>query len=302
MSLVQTNENPLAVLCVNVAGDALWASSLGKPEAGYVIDRCAKRIRRSVETHGGRLVNLGASKQMAYFSNGANAFKSAIEIHHRVADLPPHSGFPLAVAVGLCAGHLAREGRYFPPAGDNPAASLSAAAQPGRILLSVPRRARLFPWLEKAGERVSDVILTCGKRRLGVFQVPALAPQQAALSLALSYIGDGAGRLHLRFRGSEMVLDENQPITRIGRLPESDVMVRTPRCSRQHGRIERRLDRFVFVDQSTNGTYVTLEKQGEVLVHRQEMLLFGRGQLSFGAPASAAGAEILRFQTLGLAV
>lgn len=295
-----TNEMRLAVLCVNVADGTKRVQSLGDPEARYVIERCAKRIRRAVENHGGRLVDYQGSKLMAFFNDGAIAFKSAIEIQQRVSDLPPHSGFPLAVGVGLCAGHQAREGRYFPAEGNNPAANLSAAAQPGRILLSVPRRARLFPWLELAGDRVPDVVLNCGQRRLGVFQVPTQEPEQMALSLALADAGDGAGRLSLRFRGAEMVLDENQPITRIGRLPDSDIVVRAARCSRQHGRIERRLDRFVFIDQSTNGSFVTFDKQAEVFVHRKELLLFGRGQISCGSPASRMGAEVLRFQTLGL--
>lgn len=295
------DENPLAVLCVNVAGRTNWVRGIGDPEALYVVERCAKRIRRSVETHGGRLVDYQGSKLMAFFANGAEAFKSAVEIHHRVAELPPHSGFPLALGVGLCAGHQAREGRYFPAEGDNPAANLSVVAQPGRIMLSVPRRARLFPWLELAGNSVPEVVLNCGKRRLGVFQVPAQEPAQMALSLALADAGDGAGRLGLRFRGIDMVLDESQPVTRIGRLPDSDLIVRATRCSRQHGRIERRLDRFVYIDQSTNGTFLTAEKQAERLVHRQEVLLFGRGILSFGGPASAQGSEIIRFETMGFA-
>lgn len=296
-----TNENPLAVLCVNVAGGMDLLRSLGDPEAMYAIERCAKRIRRSVETHGGRLVDYQDSKLMAFFGSGAAAFKSAIEIHHRVADLPPHSGFPMAVGVGLCAGHQVREERYFPAEGDNPAANLSVVAQPGRIMLSVPKRAKLFPWLEQVGNRMPEVELNCGKRRLGVFQVPAQEPAQMALSLALADAGGGAGRLRLRFRGVDLMLDESQPITRIGRLPDSDLSVRSERCSREHGRIERRLDRFVFIDKSTNGTFVTFDEQAETLVHHKEILLFGSGMLSFGVPASAKGAEVLRFQTTGLA-
>ena len=295
-----TSEHPLAVLCVNVAGETSLLRSLGDPEGMYVIERCAKRIRRSVETHGGRLVDYQGSKLMAFFGSGAAAFKSALDIHHRVAELPPHSGFPVAVGVGLCAGHQAKEGRYVPAEGDNPAANLSVIAPPGRIMLGVPRRAKLFPWLELAGNRVPEVELNCGKRRLGVFQVPAQEPAQMALSLALADAVGGAGRLRLRFRGVETMLDESQPITRIGRLPESDLVVRSTRCSRQHGRIERRLDRFVFVDKSTNGTFVTFDEQAEMLVHHKEILLFGRGLLSFGTPASAKGAEIMRFQTMGL--
>lgn len=295
-----SSENPLAVLCVNVTGGTSLVSSLGYPEALYLIERCAKRIQRSVETHGGRLVEYQGSKLMAFFGSGAEAFTSAIEILHRVAELPPHSGLPLAVRVGLCAGHQAREGRYFPVQGENPAANLSLAAPPGRIMLSVPRRAKLFPWLEMAGNSVPGIELNCGKRRLGVFQVPSQEPAQIALSLALADACDGAGRLRLRFRGVEMVLDASQPVTRIGRLPDSDLVVRTKRCSREHGRIERRLDRFVFIDQSSNGTFVTHEKQAEIFVHRKEILLFGRGMLSFGMPASANGAEIIRFETMGL--
>ena len=296
-----TIEYPLAVLCVNVSGGTNWARSLGNSEAQYAIERCSKRIWRAVENYGGRLVERQGSKVMAFFSNGAEAFRPAVEIHHRVAELPPHSGFPLAVGIGLCAGHKSREGRYFPVEGDNPAAKLSAVALPGRILISVPRRAKLFPWLEMAGSSVPDVVLNCGKRRLGVFQVPSKDTDQMVLRLPLADADDGAGRLRLRFRGRAMVLDESQPVTRIGRLPDSDVIVRDTRCSREHGRIERRLDRFVFVDQSTNGSFVTLERQPEVFVHRKEMLLFGRGMLSFGGSALAKGAEVARFQTLGLA-
>ena len=285
---------------MNVAGRANLLSRLGEPEGLYAIERCGKRIRRSVEAHGGRLVDYQGSKVMAFFGSGAEAFKSAIEIHHRVAELPPQSGFPMVVGVGLCAGHQAREGRYFPAEGDNPAANLSVVAQPGRIMLSVPKRAKLFPWLEQAGNRMPEVELHCGQRRLGVFQVTAQEPAQMALSLALADAGGGAERLRLRFRGVETILDESQPVTRIGRLPESDVIVRSTRCSREHGRIERRLDRFVFVDKSTNGTFVTFDEQAEMLVHHTEILLFGRGMLSFGMPASAKGAEIMRFQTTGL--
>lgn len=274
--------------------------SLGEIEARYVIERCSKRIRRSVETHGGRLVKTQDRKLMAFFDSGADAFKSALEIHHRVAALPPHSGLPMTVGLGLCAGHQAREGHFFPAEGNNPAANLSLAAPPGRIMLSVPRRAKLFPWVDLTVNSVPEVELNCGKRRLGVFQVPADEAEQMASSLPLADAAGGAGRLRLRFRGLELMIDESQPITRIGRLPDSELTVRSTHSSREHGRIERRLDRFVFVDTSTNGTFVTFDDQAEILVHHKEILLFGRGMLSFGVQASAKGAEIMRFQTMGL--
>lgn len=297
---MSASEGALNVLCAGIAGGTSLSESLAEPEAIYAMQRCEKRIRRSVENYGGRLVDLQGSKLMAFFANGADALQSAIVMQRRVAELPPHSGFPLAVRVGLCTGHQAREGRYFPAAGANPAASLSSVAEPGRILLSIPKRAKLFPWLELTANSLPDVDLSCGKRRLGVFQVPWQERDPVALRLALADPGNGAGRLCVTYRGIEMMLDETQPVIHLGRLADCDLTVRDPRCSRRHGTIERRLDCFVFVDRSTNGTFVTHEGQVETFVHNKEIILFGNGHLSLGASASAKGAELVAFQTAGL--
>jgi predicted component of type VI protein secretion system len=67
-------------------------------------------------------------------------------------------------------------------------------------------------------------------------------------------------------------------------------------ASRLHGRIERRGDRFYYVDLSTNGTFVALEGDAETVLRRDEMLLRARGTLCFGHSASDAGAEVVRFE------
>jgi pSer/pThr/pTyr-binding forkhead associated (FHA) protein len=66
-------------------------------------------------------------------------------------------------------------------------------------------------------------------------------------------------------------------------------------ASRLHGRIERRADRFYYADLSTNGTYVTHEDGVETVLRRDQVLLRGRGALSFGHSASAPGAEVVTF-------
>lgn len=295
-----SNEGALAVLCADVARSVRLAPALDCAEDLYTVQRCEKRIRRAVEGHGGRLVERSGSKLMAFFANDATALQSAIEMQQRIAELPPHSGYPLGVRVGLCTGHLVREQCYFPGAGANPAASLSSAAMPGHILLSVPKRATLFPWLQLAANSVPDLLLNCGQRRLGVFQLDAQQPAPVALRLALADPGEGAGRLSVRYKTVELVLDETQPLTRIGRHPDCDLVIRDARCSRDHGTIERRLDRFVFVDRSTNGTFITLDGKAEVHVHRRELQLLGRGLFCLGAPASASGVEPVHFESTGL--
>jgi hypothetical protein len=47
-------------------------------------------------------------------------------------------------------------------------------------------------------------------------------------------------------------------------------------------RIERRRDKFVLIDQSSNGTYVTVEGEPEIHLRREELILRGRGHVCFG--------------------
>jgi predicted component of type VI protein secretion system len=66
-------------------------------------------------------------------------------------------------------------------------------------------------------------------------------------------------------------------------------------ASRMHARIERRRDKFVLVDQSSNGTYVTVDGEPEIELRREEMILRGRGHLSFGHAYPGDSGEVLTF-------
>jgi hypothetical protein len=59
-------------------------------------------------------------------------------------------------------------------------------------------------------------------------------------------------------------------------------------ASRHHCTIERRKDKFVLVDLSTNGTYLTVEGEKEVLLQHEEFVLRKRGSITLGTPLVAA--------------
>jgi len=299
MHNIEKMEQSLSVLCADIAGDERLSRLLDKPEARYAIGRCENRIKRAVESNGGYRVDFTGNKVMAFFSDSVDALQSAIEMQRRISALPPYSGIPLSIRVGVCTGHQSQEERYFPSEGTNPAVSLSAIADPAHILLSVPKRVKRFPWQQLARERLPDMALSCGNRQLNVFRVAWQDAEPVVLKSALSQMGNGLDRLLLRYNGVELVLDGNRPVLKIGRQADCDVVLRDTRSSRLHGLIERRQDRFVFVDCSSNGTFVTLEDQIEFFVRRKELMLFGHGQLSLGGPSSASGVEIVEFQTGG---
>ena len=62
-----------------------------------------------------------------------------------------------------------------------------------------------------------------------------------------------------------------------------------------HARIERRRDKYVLIDQSSNGTYVTVEGEPEIHLRREELILRGRGHVCFGHALSDPLDETLAF-------
>lgn len=291
------NSASLSVLCADITGVAALSRLVDKLEASHALRRCETRIKLALERHGGRLLRCSGHRQMGFFTNNVDALQAAIEMQRRVSRLPPCAGIALMLQVGLCSGHQRQEERYFPGDGPNPAARLAVDAAPGQILLSIPRRLKHFPWVQLAGDRVTNVSLSCGKRALGVFHLPWQERDPAPMRRALSQLVTEPDGLRLRYRDRDMLVDVNQPRLTIGRLADCDVALSDSRCSRVHGVIEKRLDRFVFVDRSRNGTFLSADGLAEVFVHRREVELSGRGQLSLGSPASQTGVEVLVFQT-----
>jgi len=107
-----------------------------------------------------------------------------------------------------------------------------------------------------------------------------------------------AARLELRHGARTFELNAHSPALTLGRDAQSDVVIADPLASRLHARIERRRDKFVLVDQSSNGTFVTVDGEHELQLRREEMILRRRGSISFGHRHDQDSGETLAFACL----
>jgi predicted component of type VI protein secretion system len=89
-----------------------------------------------------------------------------------------------------------------------------------------------------------------------------------------------------------------KPALSMGRDASVEIVVRDRRASRNHARIERRGEKFVLTDQSTNGTYVTFAGEPELFLRREEVVLRGRGSICFAASGSSNEADCAEFELL----
>jgi len=106
-------------------------------------------------------------------------------------------------------------------------------------------------------------------------------------------------RLFISYRDMEVTLDSMRGLLTLGRDIGNEVVIKDQRASRNHARIERRRDRFVLVDQSTNGTFLRIEGESEVILKREEITLRGNGTIGFGHSALEQGIDLMRFEVLG---
>ena len=85
------------------------------------------------------------------------------------------------------------------------------------------------------------------------------------------------------------------PSALLGREASNDLAIKDNMASRVHCKIEYRRREFFLVDQSTNGTYVKLGGDAEILLKREQLLLRGSGVFCLGASSAAAGAKVVTF-------
>jgi len=272
----------LCVLFADVAGSTRLYEQLGDREALHAVERCLNRLERAAWAYDGRVIKTIGDEVMLVFADGASALLAACEMQQRIAQLPSVCGQKLAVRIGFHEGPAIEEnGDVF---GDtvNVAARVVALARAGQILTTAATLARLPDW-QRSGTREIDRFALKGKSE-DVIVHEVLWQGDAELTMKAESIAAAAPviRLWLWHRQTEFIVDEQRPLLTLGRDPASDIVIDDPRASRSHGRIERRREKFVLVDHSTNGTWVHFAGEGGFLLKREETLLRGEGRLAFG--------------------
>lgn len=113
------------------------------------------------------------------------------------------------------------------------------------------------------------------------------APVSVAAQLALTYGGN-----HLR------IASRDCPVT-LGRAKSCTLHLDDDIASRRHGSIEFVQDRFYFVDDSRNGSYLMTPQGAEVFLHRERLPLLGHGVISPGTPIVKQTGKVVHYTCCG---
>lgn len=286
------------VMFADIAGSSQLFERLGDTEAMHAVERCLKRMGRSIDSYHGRTVQIVGDELLAAFTTVENACQGAIDMQQRVADIPPISGLKLAIRIGLHVGMVNTDsnGELSGEVITN-TARIVGAARRDQILCSSDLVTELGPQTVLNLRPMPDLeSIPQNGGQFDIFQIEwSIHPIPGQFSV-LSIMP--ATRLSLCYRDQNHLLDDKMRVLTLGRDLVNKVHIDDRKASRSHARIEKRNSGFYLVDTSTNGTYVSLAGRHEVLVKHNEMLLEGKGSISFGASRSDPAAATADFEYL----
>lgn len=287
----------LAILFADISGSAKLYETLGDAEALSTIDRCLTIIRQACVDSGGRVVKTIGDEVMAVFPAADGAARAATDMQTRISMQRTPRGARLAIHVGFNFGPVLEEGNDVFGDSVTVAARLSNLAKGGQVFTSAQTVEELPPAL-RARTRSQQAHTVKGKQKdIDLFELVWQEAEDELTALS-THIKFRPAQLALRHGDRQIDLSEAAPTLSIGRDLQNDVVIADRKASRLHARIERRRDKFVIIDHSSNGTYVTVQGEVEVVLRREELVLRGRGQVSFGHAYQDDPSEFLAFSCL----
>ena len=284
-----------AVLFADVSGSTKLYETAGDAVAHAAIEKCVNIMREKTVNATGRVIKTIGDEVMSAFKTADEAADAAIEMQSAISELPPVGNTQIGIRIGFNFGPVVeRDGDVF---GDavNLAARLAAVATKGQIISARETVMLMAPML-KAATRAITTIQVKGKAQ--EIQVYELIWQQSedmtTLASQKSVYKPKNAKLRLMVQGSEVVLSSERPAVALGRDASADLVIKERMASRAHGKIERRLDKFILTDHSANGTFITIEGDKEIVLRREEFTLRGHGWIAFGQ-SRASATDVVEF-------
>ena len=285
------------VLFADVSGSTKLYETAGDQAAHGAIARMIAAMAKAVEQDGGRVVKTIGDEVMALFPNADAAASAAAAMHAAVEAMPAVGETRLALRIGFHAGPvIQRDNDVF---GDtvNLASRLVDQAVKGQIITSDETAGVLGPVYRNFIRRLYSIQVKGKAEEVGLSEI--VWRQTADMT---AFAGAGARSpakppqtvLKLRYRDKDVTRRRDNDSIVLGREEGCGLMVMDNKASRQHCTIERRGDKWVLKDHSTNGTYVTVEGDSEILLQREETILRKHGWIALGQP-KASTEEIVEY-------
>jgi len=292
------------VMFADVVGSTAIYENMGDEAARSRISKALNAMTSICRRHRGKLVKTLGDEIMVYFLDVDLAVMAAKTIQESMEDDRSPETVGISIRIGLQYGDaILDNGDLF---GDtvNVAARVASLAQSRQILYPAELAAKIKTQELVENSRLFDRIQVKGRQEtLDVYmysweddgEVTNMATASSFTNPAKS---SQVNAITLDFQGKKYEINLTVQKFTFGRSSGCDMSIQGGLTSRLHALIVIKRGKFVFADQSTNGSFVKIENGQEVFLRREELTMFGTGQISLGESNDAPNALVIRYVCL----
>lgn len=294
----------LGILCADVCGSTRLYEELGDQRAQAAIGACLDFLAETSARFGGVVIKTIGDEAVIHFPSADATVEAACEIQRSIERGATFAGERLLLRTGLHFGTAQQLGREVVGDAVVIAELMSNLAKATQVITTretvdaldgaLALRARDFDRIEVRGR--SEPVTLCEI----LWEDQALAADAVVDSLGAE--ADRAGRFEVSHgdQSIELVPGGRESVT-LGRDVHCDISV-DPKIvrhgSRTHCRIELHRGKYRLVDESTNGTFVCTADGETVYVHRETLLLWGRGWFGLGERVNADEPSVVHYRVI----
>lgn len=282
------------ILLADVVSSTALYEELGNIAAKQRVGGCVGMLAATAKRFEGLVVKSLGDGILCSYENANDAVMSALAMCKKAAD------FGLEVKVGIHCGEVLEDGGDVFGDAVNTAARIVDLARPQEVLISHDLRVTLPTFFQYLVRSVPPVALKGKRVAIELFSIVQDGLEGTDLSQTLSCESLLAATsretaiLHLYYDQDVVSVGVDSNVT-IGRANENALTVKSRHVSRKHARIYHRQGKFVLVDESTNGTYLTPDGHPQLHIVREQAMLHGSGKINLGVDPEVSHFTPIRY-------
>jgi class 3 adenylate cyclase len=293
-------ETELAIVFADVVGSTKLYEQLGDLRARDMVGVCIEVMRTATDQNNGTVIKTMGDEVMATFPTADDALNAASQMQkqivlHPALKVDEHT---VAIRIGCNFGPVVVENRDIFGSAVHTANRMTSQAKAGQIMTTQTMVDMLSSeW--RASVRQIDIATLKGRSsEVALYEVlwqpedsTSMVPAIAMNSRATNKVQ----RLRLRYQGQEVLVQDGRANISMGRAEENDLVIKGNLISRLHAKIEFNRNKFMLIDQSTNGTFVVGKDGEEAFVRRDSMQIRGEGLIGLGKAPDSNSSQVIRY-------
>ncbi|MEM1261890.1 MAG: adenylate/guanylate cyclase domain-containing protein [Pseudomonadota bacterium] len=296
-----SQEHEVAILFADVVGSTELYELLGDDHARETVGQCLGIMKEATEENRGQVIKTIGDEVMATFTTVDDAMNAAAKMQHQISNNEELGADEkrVSIRVGCHYGPVTYENKDIFGSAVHTANRMTSQAKARQIVTTGSTVEMMGPEWRSVARQI-DVATVKGKRdEVALFEV--LWSPEEATSMLPTIGWDNDGRLKptvlvLSFRGQTIEISDDHKHATLGRADENDVVIKGNLISRVHARIEKRRQKYILIDESTNGTFVQNVQGEEIFLRRDSTEIAGEGIIGLGRVAKPGTALAIHYQ------